>query len=395
MVIVGLNAVLNFSQLYRSQQALDALRRRVATSATCLRDGAATEIPRSEVVPGDVALLRAGDVVPADGRLLEAKDLFVSEAALTGESMPVEKAIGSAADALLAGSSVMSGSGRMLGQVTGAETEFGQIAAALADKPVETEFDRGIRSFAVLITRLVVVLVAFVLIVNVVLGRGLLESLLFAIALAIGLTPELLPMITSVTLAHGAVRMARKQVLIKRLPAMHNLGSMDVLCSDKTGTLTAGAIVLNQWLDAQGQTDPDVLRLGAINSRFESGLASPLDAAITAAAAPTAGIVKIDEIPFDFDRGRVSVVVDGAGPARLLITKGAPESILPVCASYRVSGELPPLDDEARSVINLVFHRLSEQGYRVLAVASRAMTNSPPTTRAPSRRLFLTDFSLR
>ena len=194
---------------------------------------------------------------------MKRRTLFVSEAALTGESMPVEKAMGSAADALLAGSSVMSGSGRMLVKVTGAEMEFGQIAAALADKPVETEFDRGIRSFALLITRLVIVLVAFVLIVNVVLGRGLLESLLFAIALAIGLTPELLPMITSVTLAHGAVRMARKQVLIKRLPAMHNLGSMDVLCSDKTGTLTAGAIVLNQWLDAQGQTDPDVLRLGS------------------------------------------------------------------------------------------------------------------------------------
>jgi Mg2+-importing ATPase len=209
VVIVALNIVLNFSQLYRSQQALDALRRRVATTASCLRDGKTVEIPRSEVVPGDVVLIRAGDVVPADGRLLEGKELFVSEAALTGESAPVEKSV--SADAMLAGSSVMSGSGMMEVTLTGTATQFGHVAAALAERPVETEFERGTKRFALLITRLVALLVAFVLAVNIVLDRGVLDSLLFAIALAIGLTPELLPMITSVTLAHGAQRMSKKR----------------------------------------------------------------------------------------------------------------------------------------------------------------------------------------
>lgn len=370
-VIISLNVALNFRQISRSRQAMEALRAQVDIAATCLRDGKPTAVPHAEIVPGDVVLLNAGNVVPADGRLAQANELFVNESALTGESIPVEKHPGDDPAALLAGTSVMSGTGTMVVSVTGHGTAFGKLAAELAAKQPETEFERGTRRFALLITRMVLILVLFVLVVNVVLGRSVLESFLFAIALAIGLTPELLPMITSVTLAHGAMRMAKRQVLVKHLPAMQNLGSMDVLCSDKTGTLTEGAIVLERSVDATGAETPEVLRLGAINSAFESGLASPLDEAVLAAARPDVGVKKIDELPFDFERRRVSVVADQPDGKRRLIAKGAPESILPVCSAYSSGTASLPLTPEALEQAQQTFEQLSRDGYRVLAVASR------------------------
>ncbi len=311
-VMVMLSVVINFRQAYKSEQVVLSLRQLVALTATALRDGKEVEIPRRDVVPGDILRLTAGDVVPADGRLLESNGLFINEASLTGESLPVEKqATGDlgAANVFL-GSLVMSGSGTISAVATGSQTEFGQIAVSLASRPPETEFERGIRRFAFLITRFVVVLVLFVLLVNLALHRDPIESFLFAVALAIGLTPELLPMIMSVTLASGAKRMAEKQVIVKSLPAIQNFGSMDVLCSDKTGTLTAGAIHLQGHIDPFGRDDDEVLTFAAVNSGFGTGMRSPLDQAILDARPAPAAFAKIDEIPFDFTRRRVSVIVN-------------------------------------------------------------------------------------
>jgi Mg2+-importing ATPase len=384
-VMVLLSVAINFRQAYRSQQAVDSLRAMVALTATVVRDGRQGEIPRRDVVAGDVVRLAAGDVVPADGTLLEANEFFVNEASLTGESLPVEKHAsidqgGGSGDAVFLGTLVMSGSATMLASATGPRTEFGRIAARLAARPPETEFERGIRRFALLITRFVVLLVLFVLLVNLALDRDPIESFLFAIALAIGLTPELLPMIMSVTLASGAVRMARRQVIVKALPAIQNVGSMDVLCSDKTGTLTEGAISLQGSVGPFGHPDAGVRELAAINSAFQTGVKSPLDAAILAAhEGPATVYAKIDEIPFDFTRRRLSVAVEDTSTGeRWLITKGAPESILAVCSAYRNDDENRPLTTETMSRIKGAFDRLSEHGLRALGVAHKSL--GPETT---------------
>jgi magnesium-transporting ATPase (P-type) len=261
-LMLVLSIALNFTQAYRSQAAARRLREQVGHTATVVRDGASREVPSREVVPGDVIHLRAGDLVPADARLLEAKDLFLNEAALTGESLPVEKhadqpggsdeALTAATPAVFHGTSVVSGRGLALVVHTGSRTEFARIAAHLTGRATETEFERGTRRFGLLILQLVVFLVLFVFLVNALARRDPLESFLFAVALAVGLTPKLLPMIVSVTLASGAVRMARRKVIVKRLAAIENFGSMDILCSDKTGTLTRGEIVLDRHVNLHG-----------------------------------------------------------------------------------------------------------------------------------------------
>lgn len=371
--IVALNVVLNFAQTHRSQQAIDALRQQVALTALVVRDGHEITIPRRAVVPGDVLRLAAGDVVPADGRLLESRDLYVNEGVLTGESLPVDKDASSPGDWNLSfGTSVMSGGALMLAVVTGPRTAFGSIAEHLAEQEPQTAFEQGLSKFGLLITRLVFFLTLLVFLVNMVLRRDPLESFLFAVALAIGLTPELLPMITSVTLAHGAVRMARKKVVVKRLPAIQNIGSMDVLCSDKTGTLTAGEVVLDRALDPFGAPDKAMLHLAAINSAFETGIKSPLDAAILAETGGITGYDKIDEIPFDFVRRRLSVVVaDQSSGQRQMICKGAPESVIAVCSAFRAGDVTRPFTPEAREQIATTFQHLSAAGYRALGVAAR------------------------
>ncbi|MBF8286964.1 MAG: Magnesium-translocating P-type ATPase, partial [Candidatus Rokubacteria bacterium] len=288
--MVLLSIVLNFSQSYQSRLAAQRLRDRVGQRATVLRDARAQEIPAREVVPGDVVRLSAGDLVPGDGRLLSSRDLFLNEAALTGESLPREKhadaavtpgaSVEEAATAVLQGTSVVSGLGEAVVVRTGARTEFGQVAARLAGRAPETEFERGTRQFGILILQVVLVLVFFVFLVNALSRRDPLESFLFAVALAVGLTPELLPMIVSVTLSRGAVRMARKKVIVKRLAAIENFGSMDILCSDKTGTLTVGEISVARHVNARGEDDDAVIRLAALNSAFQTGLKSPMDEAI-------------------------------------------------------------------------------------------------------------------
>ncbi|HEY6958636.1 MAG TPA: magnesium-translocating P-type ATPase [Candidatus Limnocylindria bacterium] len=367
MVVMG--AVLGWWQSVRAHRATERLRLMVAPTAMALRDGVWRQIARRELVVGDVVRLNAGDVVPADARLVESRDLHVQEAILTGESVPAEKGVAAAAlagprtersDIVYLGTSITSGTATAVVFATGHATEVGTIAASLARPAPETAFDRGTRQFGFFIMRLVLFLVAFVSIVNIALHRDPLDSILFAIALAVGLTPEYMPMIMTVTLAKGASGMAKAGVIVKSLGAIQNLGSMDVLCSDKTNTLTTGELVLERCVPMAG-TEGTLLRLAAINAAFQSGIDSALDAAILARARlDTTGLAKVDEVPFDFDRRRLSVVVECEGK-RLIITKGAPEDMIALCA----------IDDATRRRALATIDELSDDGLRVLAVASR------------------------
>src|SRR5579885_312896 len=413
MVLLGV--ALNAAQTYRSQRAVERIRKGVTPTATALRDNRWVEITRREVVPGDCIRLTAGDLVPADARLVEARDLYVRQAALTGESLPVEKeALGlesvAQGDAderhkVFLGTSVVSGTGTALVTATGKETAFGGIASRLAGKPPETEFERGTRRFRLLIMKTTVLLVLFVLLASVVLHHALLESLLFAVALAVGLTPEFLPMITTVTLGRGAVHMSRKKVIVKHLEAMQNFGSIDVLCSDKTGTLTSGEMRLDQHLDPFGDPSERVFLLAYLNSVHESGVsdpmnhaarqkggAGPLDKAVLAHDHPDVHEYrKLDEVPFDFERRRLSVVVEREG-ARLLITKGAPESVLAACAAYESGGQTRPFDDGARARCEAVYRGLCAGGMRSLAVAFAAVPPKEIYEAADERGLTLAGF---
>jgi Mg2+-importing ATPase len=375
----------------------------VGQTATVLRDGVEREVPVREVVVGDVIHLKAGDLVPADARLLSTRDLFVNEAALTGESLPREKhatpdglgpgGIGEAVTAVFRGTSVISGLGAALVVSTGAATEFGRVAAGLAARPPETEFERGTRRFGFLILQVVVFLVLFVFLVNVAFERDLLETFLFSVALAVGLTPELLPMIVSITLASGAVRMARKKVIVKQLAAIESFGSMDVLCSDKTGTLTHGEIAVDRHLDLRGENDETVIRLAALNSAYQTGLRSPMDEAILRHEHPEVGKhERVDEIPFDWERRRVSVIVRDGGQ-RLLVTKGAPESVLPACTAVEVAGAVARLDAAALATAETLFRRLGADGYRVLAVAYRPVPEQAGYSVNDERELIFVGFA--
>ena len=376
-VIVLLSGAIDLSQTYRSQRAVEQLRDQVAPTATVLRGGEWKEIPRRDVVPGDIIRLSAGDLVPADARLLIARDLYVQQAALTGESLPVEKqATGepasTKADApnmVFLGTSIVSGTATAEVVATGARTAFGDIAARLAARPEETAFDKGLRNFSQLIARTVFVLVLFLVVVSIVRHRDPLQSLMFAVALAVGLTPEFLPMITSVTLSKGAVAMARKKVIVKHLSSIQNLGSLDMLCSDKTGTLTAGTMTLDRSLDPFGNPSPRALELAYLNSKFETGIRSPLDEVILHQPLPkTEDYTKCDEIPFDFERRRLSVVVERQSH-RILITKGAPEGIFPLLSGCEVEGKVQPISEDAAKRFQQTSDELNSQGFRSLAVA--------------------------
>ncbi|WP_114969674.1 magnesium-translocating P-type ATPase [Rhodoferax ferrireducens] len=395
-LIVLMSVTLDFVQAYRAGRAAEQLALQVAVTATVLRDGQAHELPVTELVPGDVVLLSAGNLIPADARVLEADDFFVNQAQLTGEPYPVEKkaqapqekveiateaqAASTAPedwaldvlDAVFMGSSVVSGSARVRIGRTGSATTLGQIAVSLSEKAPPTAFEIGTRHFGMLIMRLTVMLVLFTLLVNVALHRSLLESFLFAVALAVGLTPELLPMVVSVTLTRGALRMAALKVIVKRPSAIQDMGAMDVLCTDKTGTLTEAKIRLERHVDASGQDNANVLAQAYLNSYFESGLKSPLDDAILAHEdIDVSAWTKIDEVPFDFERRRVSVLVQRAG-ARRLVVKGAPEDIMRLCTHYQdASGNTVTLDVATRTRINALYDSLGEEGFRVLGIAWR------------------------
>ncbi|MGA7517989.1 MAG: HAD-IC family P-type ATPase, partial [Pseudolabrys sp.] len=381
--MVLLSVLLDSVQEYRAEQAAEQLKVSVALKEQVLRDGREITIRADQLVLGDVVLLAAGDMVPADGRLLEARDFFVNEGLLTGESYPTEKHVAAegtanvdvaqAANAAFMGTSVVSGSAKLLLCATGNATQLGEISATLRHTPPPAALERGVYEFGILIVRLTVLLVLFVLLVNTFFHRPLLESFLFALALAVGLTPELLPMIVSVTLARGAMRMAKQKVIVKRLAAIHDLGSMDVLCTDKTGTLTEAKIALIRHITLSGADSERVLELAWLNSHFESGLRSPLDAAILEhASSIPAGWTKIDEVPFDFERRRVSVLLEHGG-RRILVIKGAPEDVLKLSSRYELLGEndTQPFDAAALARANTQFQTLCEEGFRVLGIAWR------------------------
>ena len=404
VAIVVVSVILNFYQVFQAQRAVEDLRQQVAITASVIRDHTAHDVPVTQLVRGDVIKLSAGSLIPADARLLEENDLHVREAALTGESLPVEKdaadlqggphGVSDALNSVFMGTSVQSGIGTALVVRTGATTEFGRIAGSLAQREPQTEFDRGIGSFGYLLMRVIMLLVLFVLAVNVAFHRPLLESLLFALALAVGLTPELLPVVLTVTLSKGAKRMARKKVIVKQLSAIENFGSIEILCSDKTGTLTLGEVTLQRSVDVRGNDDDRVLEWVYLNSFFEAGMKDPLDDAILAHPHPDiAEFTKLDEIPFDFERRRLSVVVQ-RGDDRTLITKGAAEDLFDVCTQIEVAGDgVVPFDAKQRDLAEQSYQQLSSDGYRVLGVATRSMDARDEYRRDDERDLTLVGFA--
>ncbi len=397
LAIVLASVLLGYSREYRGQVAIARLRERISTLVTLLRGGQARAVPLSKVVPGDLVLLSAGSMVPADARLLEATDLFVSQAVLTGESFPVEKrpgtlepeaALAQRDNCVFRGTHVLSGAGKCVVVATGRGTHFGSIARHLALRAPETEFDRGLRHFGYVLLTTMVVMVLVVVAANVLLKRPPVETLLFSLALAVGLSPELLPAILSVNLSAGAQAMAARGVLVRRLSAIENLGSMDVLCTDKTGTLTEGVVSLEGAYDAAGQKSEAVLELAALNAALQAGLSNPLDEAILRAHEPAPGAEKLGEIPYDFVRKRLSVITRRDGEVQL-ITKGAFAHVLEACTQVTGGG---PLDESLQAVLQQRFDAWSQKGVRVIAVATRTIEDRESYSREEERSLTLRGF---
>jgi Mg2+-importing ATPase len=398
LTIVIATVTIGYSREYRAQTAAAALRTRLSVRTMALRDGCGLSVPIHDIVPGDVVLLSAGSLVPADGVILEAADFYVNEAVLTGESYPVLKHAGTVpataelverTNCVFLGTNVCSGTAKCLIVHTGSTTEFGTIAHRLVLRAPETEFDRGVRRFGYFMTAAMLVMVLLVFAAHMFRGRPPVDTLLFSIALAVGLSPELLPAILSVNLARGAQMMARQGVLVRRLSAIENLGSMDLLCIDKTGTLTEGVVQVEGAYDAGGHASPDTLELGAWNAALETGVTSPLDDAIVSAHRPDLTRVhKVAEVPFDFVRKRVTVIVQTPEGIRL-ITKGAFHGVLEICSQ---SADGTPLDERARGEIEAQYESWTGRGIRVLAVASRWTDVQPDYGRSDERDMRLMGF---
>lgn len=387
--IVLISAVLSAWYESRASQAVEQLRSKIALRAMVRREGKPLEVAASEVVPGDILLLSAGSLIAADGRIIQALDCFIAESLLTGETFPVEKLPGDCApdaplgqrhNCVFMGTSVRSGTAEVVVTRYAQESEIGHIAKTLALRPPETEFERGLRHFGGLLLRVMLVITIVVFGINMLLHRPTLDTLLFAIALSIGLSPELLPAILSITLAKGAQRMAAKGVIVRHLNAIENLGAMDILCTDKTGTLTRGVVVLDGAMDVEGVVASDVLQLAVFNSSFQTGMRNAMDDAITLAGKdlPCAGVSKLDEVPYDFVRKRLSVVVANAPEAsRLMVTKGALDNVLEVCTHRRRGDQVIALNDAELASIAQRFADWSEQGFRVLGLATRTLPDQP------------------
>ena len=391
-VVLLLGVVLRFFQELRADTAAEKLKAMVSNTATVVRGGVETEIPLRLLVPGDIIRLAAGDMVPADVRLLAAKDLFLNQAALTGEALPVERQADPApadignplemSNLCFLGSNVESGSATAVVLHTGNRTYFGSLAASIVGQRALTGFDKGVNKFTWLMLRFIAVMVPAVFLINGLSKHNWLEAFLFAMAVAVGLTPEMLPMIVTVNLSKGALAMARKKVIVKRLNAIQNFGAMDVLCTDKTGTLTKGQIVLEKHLDAQGDPSEKVLQFGYLNSYHQTGLKNLLDEAILAHEELKERLKanekyrKIDEIPFDFVRRRMSVVVEDETGLNTLICKGAVEEVLSLCTRVEVKGELIEVLPEHDAQRRRLADDLNGQGFRVIALAYKQMPGS-------------------
>ena len=394
MVLISVS--LTFYEEYNAQDAADKLRKMIRNTTTVLREGKEKEVPLKSLVPGDIVKLSAGDLVPADCVIISCKDFFVNQASLTGESLPVEKTpeaskagsgITELGNAVFFGSSVVSGSASALVLRTGLNTQFGELSARLSQTAPETAFDRGIKDYSMLMLKFIFALVVVLFVINAVFKTAesmearFINAFLFSLAVAVGLTPEMLPVIVTANLSQGANKMAKKEVIVKRLSSIQNLGAMDVLCTDKTGTLTEDKIALVRHINADGEEDEVTLQLAYLNSLHQTGLRNPLDKAIIdhdeKNGAKEAGqYEKLDEIPFDFSRRRMSVVVmekgkKAKGAIALLLTKGAPESVLPLCTHHSTHGIHHPFDAKDLKAAKRIYDQLSSEGYRVLALASR------------------------
>jgi Mg2+-importing ATPase len=400
-IVVGgmilLSVLLAYFQERRSSKAAEDLQRMVRAEAVVIREGKELEIPLSEIVPGDIVVLAAGSIIPADARILQAKDLFISQSALTGESMPMEKSSDAAspaapvpvragerpgidplelANAVFQGSTVVSGAGRALVVNTGLDTFLGEISVHLSARKEDTSFDRGIRSFVWLMIRFMVVMVTATFLIVGLTKHDWLSALLFGLAVAVGLTPEMLPMIITVCLSKGAIAMSRKKVIVKKLKSIQNFGAIDILCTDKTGTLTQDRVILEKYVDVSNRDSEDVLRYAYLNSYYQTGLRNLLDNAILAHEELDVekAARKVDEIPFDFNRKRMSVVIDYEN-THVLICKGAVEEIFGACDRYQIDDDIFPLIDMIKADLMEEYQDLSAQGYRVIAVAYREFPN--------------------
>ena len=384
LVIIG-STILSFVQEYNATNAVEKLLARVEIKSTVLRDRKPVQVPTHFVVPGDIVLLSAGNLIPGDGVLVLSNNFYVDQAALTGETFPVEKkpgrvpetdSIAERSNCVFMGTSVRSGTATALIVYTGAQTAFGDIAERLSLRPPETDFERGIRHFGYLLTQIILVLVLLVFAINVFAAKPPVDSLLFAIALAVGIAPEMLPVIITVTLSAGAQHMAAKGVIVRRLNAIENLGNMDVLCVDKTGTLTEGKIQLNTACDAQGQPSDEILLYAYLNAHLQVGMQNPLDEALIASgktlAAQADAYRLVDEIPYDFERKRLSVIVAAPDDTQHMLTKGAYESMIAVC-DHVSNGGIVVLDDAQRTQLDQRFAAWSAQGFRVLGLATKAV----------------------
>jgi Mg2+-importing ATPase len=387
LVIVLASGLLGFWQERGAANAVEKLLAIVQIKAMAIRDNTPAEIPVEQIVPGDVVVLNAGDVVPGDCRILDSRDLFLDEATLTGETYPVEKSdvtvaaetpLAKRTNALWMGTHVISGTGKAVVVLTGKETEFGKVSDRLNLSPQETEFERGIRRFGYFLMEVTLLLVIAIFAANVYLSRPVLDSFLFSLALAVGLTPQLLPAIISINLAHGAKRMASEKVIVKRLASIENFGSMNILCSDKTGTLTEGIVRLQSAVDVEGAPSEKVLFHAYLNAFFETGFTNPIDEAIrTHRPFDLAGYEKRDEIPYDFLRKRLSILVshDGAG---LMVTKGTVPGVLAVCSSAEITGGAVVDIATVRERISRRFEEISGSGYRTLGIAYREVASDAP-----------------
>jgi Mg2+-importing ATPase len=403
--VVLMSTLLGFWQEYRAANAVAALLAVIQAKATVLRDDRKIDLPMKEIVPGDVVMLSAGDTIPGDGLLIESKDLFVDESALTGESYPAEKKVGAVAEdarqserfnAVFEGTHVVSGTARVLVVNTGADTEFGAISERLRLRAPETDFERGLRRFGEMLIKVTLIFVIAIFAINVFFHRPVLEAFMFALALAVGMTPELLPAIVSITLARGAKHMAEDQVIVRRLSSIENFGSMNVLCSDKTGTITEGKVKLLGAYDALGSASDFIRLQGVLNATFESGFTNPIDEALRAEThLDMSGFTKFDEVPYDFIRKRLSVVVEHADAERrhVMITKGAFANVLAVCTKVATPNGDQPMAG-FHDALQKRFADYSNAGHRVLGIASRDVTDDPVINKDDEVDMTFTGFLL-
>lgn len=382
LIVLG-SALLSFFQENSASHAAEKLKQQLTFTSKVLRDGQVVALPTEKIFPGDIVQLSAGNLIPADGLVLDANDFFVNQAVLTGETFPIEKSPGQSPEnanlqnrnnVVFMGTSVRSGSATVLVARTGRQTEFGKIADRLNLRPPETEFESGIKRLGFLLTEVMLILVIGIFFFSVLLKKPVFDSLLFSIALAVGLTPQLLPAIININLSKGSQQMGKRGVIVRRLESIENFGSMDILCTDKTGTLTEGVIQLNAAVDLKGLPSEEVQLYAWLNASMQTGITNPLDDAIISLQHPGAEIYsKVDEIPYDFIRKRLTIVTRSNTDKVLMITKGALQNVLAVCNRVEVDGNLQPLDTDNLALINQKFENWSQQGFRVLGIATRTI----------------------